>query len=68
MSVGQNRRVSIELPKNSPLGLAIAVCAGIFGFSMVWHIWWAAALGVVAILAILFFRAYEEHIEYEITV
>ena len=68
MSAGNHQMVRIEMPKNSPLGLAVAVCAGIFGFSMIWHIWWAAALMVVAIIAILMIRAFDEETEYTITV
>jgi cytochrome o ubiquinol oxidase subunit 1 len=59
---------SIQLPKNTPLGLAIAVFAGIFGFSMVWHIWWAAPLALVAILGLVIARTFDEDVEYELTV
>jgi cytochrome o ubiquinol oxidase subunit 1 len=59
---------SIELPKNSPLGLAIAVAAGAFGFGMIWHIWWLALLGFFCIGGLVVYRAFEEEIEYKITV
>ena len=56
------------MPKNTPLGLAIAVAAGLSGFGMVWHIWWLAAFGLVAIVALIILRSFEKEIEYEITV
>jgi cytochrome o ubiquinol oxidase subunit 1 len=60
--------VKIELPKNTPLGLFIAVAAGAGGFALVWHIWWLAALGAVLVVACALIRSFDEEVEYEITV
>lgn len=43
--------VSINIPKNSAAGPALGFAAFVFGFAMVWHIWWlalAASVGCVA--------------------
>ena len=46
----------IEMPANTAHGLMIAVAAFGLGFGMVWHIWWMALLGLLAIPAILVLR------------
>jgi cytochrome o ubiquinol oxidase subunit I len=58
----------IELPKNSPLGLYIAVCAGIVGFALIWHIWWLIPVGLILGFALLIYRGFDEHTEQTITV
>jgi cytochrome o ubiquinol oxidase subunit 1 len=66
-SLGHSSFTDIHLPKNTPMGLIIAVCAGLFGFGMVWHIWWLALLGAVASILFVFIRAFDEDIEYTLT-
>jgi cytochrome o ubiquinol oxidase subunit 1 len=54
---------SIEMPKSSPTGFVTAFFAVIFGFAMIWHIWWVAAVGVIGIFLVILvfaFRADEE--------
>jgi cytochrome o ubiquinol oxidase subunit 1 len=54
----------ITLPKDTPLGFIIAGFSFAFGFGMIWHIWWLAALGVVGAIALLIVRSFETEIEY----
>ena len=56
----------IWLPKNSPIGLFIAVLAGILGFGMVWHMYWVAPICAVAIIGLITWRALQEDVEYMI--
>lgn len=35
----------IHMPKNSGAGIIIAAFATVFGFAMIWHIWWMAIVG-----------------------
>jgi cytochrome o ubiquinol oxidase subunit 1 len=35
----------IHMPKNSGAGVVIAAFATVFGFAMIWHIWWMAIVG-----------------------
>ena len=58
----------IEMPKNTSVGLIIAGCAFLFGFGLVWHIWWLAALGAVAIVACLIARSFVTEVEHKITI
>ena len=57
---------AIELPKNSPLPAVIALGAFTFGFSVVWHIWWLAAVGLLVVVAALIIRSLDEHTQYVI--
>ena len=41
----------IHMPKNTWAGIVIAGFSFIFGFAMVWHIWWMAALGFLGMFA-----------------
>jgi len=57
----------ITLPKNTPLGMVIAGFALIFGFAVVWHIWWLVLLGFVGIVTTIIIRANDEDTEYTLT-
>jgi hypothetical protein len=39
------------MPRNTGAGFILAALSGVFGFAIIWHIWWLAALGLVAVLA-----------------
>lgn len=54
----------IHLPKNSMIGLLIAFFAFVFGFSMVWHIWWALPLALGGIFITILLRSFNDEIEY----
>jgi cytochrome o ubiquinol oxidase subunit 1 len=58
----------IRMPKDTPLGFALALCAFALGFGMVWHIWWLAAAGAGAIVVGVIARSFDAHTEEEITV
>lgn len=57
----------IIVPKNTPLGLVIAGFALLFGFAMVWHIWWLVAVGFVGIVLTIIIRANDDEPEYILT-
>jgi cytochrome o ubiquinol oxidase subunit I len=42
---------AITMPRNTGAGFILAALCGVFGFAMIWHIWWLAALGFVTVLA-----------------
>lgn len=56
----------IHLPKNTGMGIVIAGFAFIFGFAVIWHIWWLAVLGLLSIIACVINRANIESTEYTI--
>lgn len=57
----------IRLPKNTGLPLVIGGLAFGFGFAVVWHIWWAAAISIVGIIVSIIVRSGVEHPEYTIS-
>lgn len=57
----------IELPRNTPFALYIASAAFAAGFALIWHIWWAAILGVAAAIVLFVIRSMDEDTEYIIT-
>lgn len=53
----------IRMPKNSPLGLLLGLFGFLFGFGIIWHMYWlvpAAALGAIVCIVV---RALDEHTE-----
>jgi cytochrome o ubiquinol oxidase subunit 1 len=58
--------VPLSVPKNTPLGFFIAFFAVILGFSLIWHIWWLAVLGLAGAIAVSLRHAWridlEDHI------
>jgi cytochrome o ubiquinol oxidase subunit 1 len=55
---------AIHMPRNSWVGVAIGAFTFVFGFAMVWHIWWLAVLGTLALLILLVMRANDENVDY----
>jgi len=51
------RYEDIEMPRNNPYGLAVGVCCFVFGFAMIWHIWWLAGASFLALIATVIARA-----------
>ncbi|RUR53171.1 cytochrome o ubiquinol oxidase subunit I [Vreelandella populi] len=54
----------IHMPKNTAAGPIISIFAMIFGFAMVWHIWWLAAFSAVGMLVSFLARAFNDDIDY----
>ncbi len=54
----------IHMPKDTAMGFVIGVFALIFGFAMVWHIWWLAIVGLVAAIASFIVRSFDYDIDY----
>jgi cytochrome o ubiquinol oxidase subunit 1 len=54
----------IVLPKNTSMGFLLSGFAFLFGFGMIWHIWWLAGVGLLGVAACIIIRSFDEHIEY----
>jgi cytochrome o ubiquinol oxidase subunit 1 len=48
----------IEVPRNSMTGVALGAAAFVLGFAVVWHIWWLAALGLLAVAGTVIARSF----------
>ncbi|HTV45623.1 MAG TPA: cytochrome o ubiquinol oxidase subunit I [Stellaceae bacterium] len=57
---------AIEMPRNCPIGFIIAFFAVITGFALIWHIWWATILGLLAIAVTVMVFGWSEDREREI--
>jgi len=53
----------IKIPRNTPLAFAVGMLAFGFGFGMVWHIWWLAAITFLLTLVCLIVRGSSDDVE-----
>ncbi len=56
----------IHMPKNSASGFINGVLAFMFGFAMIWHIWWLAVLSALAMVFTIIARSADDDIHYVI--
>lgn len=56
----------ILMPKSTPMGLIIGIFAFIFGFAIIWYIWWLAVVGILGVIASAIIHLSEEECEYVI--
>jgi cytochrome o ubiquinol oxidase subunit 1 len=58
---------AIEMPRNSPNGFLTAFFAVVIGFSLVWHIWWLAILGLAGAIILLVTFGWRERVPVEVS-
>lgn len=58
---------TIHMPKNTSLGLWIALFAGLFAYAMIWRLWWLAILGFVGIVTTIIIRTAHDDTEHALT-
>ena len=58
----------IHMPKNSGAGIVIAAFATVFGFAMIWHIWWMAIASFIGIVATWIIKSFDEDVDYYVPV
>jgi cytochrome o ubiquinol oxidase subunit 1 len=49
------------------MGIWIGGFACLFGFAVIWHLWWLAVLAIIGVVVTLIRRTFEENIEYEVS-
>lgn len=54
------RYTDIASPAPTLIGFAMCVIAGVFGFAMIWQIWWLAVLGILAVIGCVMRLGWEE--------
>ncbi len=59
-----DRYVDIALPKNTFIPAFIGAAAFVFGFAVVWYIWWLAVLALVGITLAIIIRASDAETEF----
>lgn len=58
----------IHMPKNSGVGVVIAAFSLVFGFAMIWHIWWLAIVGFSGIIVTWIVHSFKEDVDYYVPV
>ncbi|EIE50212.1 cytochrome o ubiquinol oxidase subunit I [Salipiger aestuarii] len=58
----------IHMPKGTATGVILSAVAFVFGFAMVWYVWWLAALTFVAMIAIGIGHTFNYNRDYDIPV
>lgn len=53
----------IWLPKNSPAGAIIGLCALAFGIAAVWHVWWLLIIGFIALVVTIIIKLTDDEPE-----
>lgn len=46
----------IHMPKNTPMGFFIGFLSMLFGFGMIWYIWWLSIISLIGIIACVIIR------------
>ena len=62
-----DRYEDIMIPKNTAYGLIIGATTFLFGFAMVWYIWWLAAISILGTILAIILRSVNDNIETVIT-
>jgi cytochrome o ubiquinol oxidase subunit 1 len=52
------------MPKNTAKGLIIGAFAFLFGFAIIWYIWWLAIISALVMLFTVIARAFDDHTDY----
>lgn len=58
----------IHMPKNTASGVVISALSLIFGFAMVWYLWWLAALSFVAMIGAFIAHTCHDDVDYYVSV
>ncbi len=58
----------IHMPKNSGAAVVIAAFATLFGFAMIWYIWWLAIVSFAGILITWIAKSFDEDVDYYVAV
>ncbi len=58
----------IHMPKNTAAGIVIAGFSLLFGFAMIWYIWWLAIVSFVGIVVSWIVKSFDEDVDYYVSV
>ncbi|MGO9993036.1 MAG: cytochrome o ubiquinol oxidase subunit I [Steroidobacteraceae bacterium] len=54
----------IHMPRNTAAGVIIGGFSFLFGFGLIWHIWWIALVGLLGIVIATITHSFSQHREY----
>ena len=55
-----NQYIDLHLPKNTGAGFVIGGSAFLFGFAMVWHIWWLAIISLLTMIIVVIVSSFND--------
>ncbi|WP_059122792.1 cytochrome o ubiquinol oxidase subunit I [Vibrio sp. MEBiC08052] len=58
----------IHMPKNTPTGMYVSAWSMVFGFAMIWYIWWLAAIGFIGIVVTSIWHSFNDDVDYYVQV
>ena len=58
----------IHMPKNTGVGVFIGAFSLVFGFAMIWYIWWLAIVSFLGIAGSMIFRSFQTDVDYYVEV
>ncbi len=58
----------IHMPRNTGAGVVIAAFALVFGFAMIWYIWWLAIVGFAGMIVTWIVHSFNEDVDYYVSV
>ncbi|WWP00098.1 MAG: cytochrome o ubiquinol oxidase subunit I [Candidatus Dasytiphilus stammeri] len=58
----------IHMPQNSSTGIVIATFSALFGFAMVWYIWWLAGISFLAIMISWIMKSCDDNTHYYVPI
>lgn len=56
----------IHMPRYTAAGVVLAGISTVFGFAMIWHVWWLAAISFVALIASAIYHTFNYDRDYHI--
>jgi cytochrome o ubiquinol oxidase subunit I len=59
---------AIHMPSNTGVGVVLAGFSVVFGFAMIWYMWWLAAVSFVALLAVAISHTFNYDRDFDIPV
>ncbi len=57
----------IHMPKNTSMGFYIGAFSFLFGFGLIWYMFWLAALSGIGMLVCIILHLYEKHPDYHVS-
>jgi cytochrome o ubiquinol oxidase subunit 1 len=67
-AVAEERLTALSVPRNTSLGFFVAFFMVMVGFSLIWHIWWSAILGLLGAIAVSLRHAWRTDLEDSVSV
>lgn len=58
----------IHMPKNTGAGVVIAAFSLVFGFALIWHIWWLAIIWFAGMIVTWIAHSFNEDVDYYVPV